>query len=44
VSGPAQPPQWVQHLRDHNDLVEGQPAHFEAVVAPIDDANLTVTW
>lgn len=33
-------PQFCKQLNSCNDLIEGQPAHFEATLQPVNDANL----
>lgn len=38
------PPRFTQQLNSQNELIEGQPAHFEAQVEPITDPNLRVQW
>ncbi|KAK0408252.1 hypothetical protein QR680_003855 [Steinernema hermaphroditum] len=38
------PPKFTQQLNSVTDLVEGQPAHFEAMYQPINDPNLKVQW
>jgi hypothetical protein len=38
------PPRFVQQLNSVPELVEGQPAHFEASVTPVADPRLRVQW
>lgn len=37
-------PRFVTEIQDISKLVEGQSAHFEARVVPVNDPNLTVEW
>ncbi|CAH0765342.1 unnamed protein product [Bemisia tabaci] len=39
-----EPPKFTSHIMDIAQLKEGQSAHFEARLTPIDDPNLTVEW
>ncbi|CAD6198030.1 unnamed protein product [Caenorhabditis auriculariae] len=41
---PKGPPRFLQALTAPSELVETQPAHFEATIEPVDDPNLTVQW
>ncbi|ULT87824.1 hypothetical protein L3Y34_007185 [Caenorhabditis briggsae] len=41
---PKGPPRFIQQLSSPGDLVETQPAHFEATVEPVDDPTLTISW
>ena len=44
-AGPtAEPPKFITHINNIDRLVEGQSAHFEARLRPINDPNLTVEW
>ncbi|CAD5224123.1 unnamed protein product [Bursaphelenchus okinawaensis] len=38
------PPHFVTQIQSVTDLIEGQPAHFEAQVQPINDPNLRIQW
>jgi hypothetical protein len=38
-----EPPKFITHISDITQLVEGQSAHFEARLTPINDPNLTVS-
>lgn len=38
------PPRFVTQLNSIDDLVEGQPAHFEATVEPTKDNTLRIEW
>ncbi|VDK48698.1 unnamed protein product [Gongylonema pulchrum] len=38
------PPHFVQQLNSNDDLIEGQPAHFEAKYEPIKDPKVAVLW
>lgn len=38
------PPQFIQQLSIFGNLIEGQPAHFEAQIQPISDPNLIIKW
>ena len=38
------PPRFTQQLNSQTDLIEGQPAHFEAQVEPIADPTLRIEW
>lgn len=40
----AEAPKFVTHLTDITRLVEGQSAHFEARLTPVNDPLLTVEW
>ncbi|CAJ0586229.1 unnamed protein product, partial [Mesorhabditis spiculigera] len=37
-------PRWVRQLNSNNNVIEGQPAHFEAQFAPFADPNTVVEW
>jgi hypothetical protein len=37
-----EPPKFITHISDVTQLVEGQSAHFEARLTPVNDPNLTV--
>ncbi|GLH07319.1 LOW QUALITY PROTEIN: Titin [Gryllus bimaculatus] len=39
-----EPPVFTTHISDVTQLVEGQSAHFEARLTPVNDPNLTVEW
>jgi len=41
---PSEQPQFVQPLNSCLDLLEGQPAHFEAHVRPTNDPHLKIIW
>ncbi|CAB3397921.1 unnamed protein product [Caenorhabditis bovis] len=41
---PKGPPRFIQPISCVGQLVENQPAHFEATIEPVDDPTLTVTW
>ncbi|KJH46031.1 immunoglobulin I-set domain protein [Dictyocaulus viviparus] len=43
-SVPKPPPRFISPVTSPKQLIEGQPAHFEATIEPIDDPNLQVTW
>ncbi|PAV62890.1 hypothetical protein WR25_23783 isoform D [Diploscapter pachys] len=38
------PPKWATQLQSISDVVEGQPAYFEAQFLPFSDPNTTVQW
>nr|CAD2187171.1 unnamed protein product [Meloidogyne enterolobii] len=38
------PPRFTQQLNNQTDLVEGQPAYFEAQVVPITDPRMKIQW
>jgi hypothetical protein len=38
------PPKFKVPLKPLNNLVEGQPAHFETYLVPIGDPDLQVEW
>lgn len=38
------PPHFIQPLNSNENLIEGQPAHFEAQYKPINDPKLAVLW
>lgn len=40
----AEAPRFINHLVDITKLVEGQSAHFEARLTPVNDPLLTVEW
>ncbi|OZC07058.1 hypothetical protein X798_05950 [Onchocerca flexuosa] len=37
-------PRFLTHIQSPGDLYEGQPAHFEATIEPIDDPDLIIQW
>lgn len=37
-----EPPKFITHISNITQLVEGQSAHFEARLTPVNDPNLTV--
>ncbi|WKY10685.1 hypothetical protein Q1695_002781 [Nippostrongylus brasiliensis] len=37
-------PKFTKTIVSPGELVEGQPAHFEATVEPVDDPNLQICW
>jgi len=39
-----EPPKFITHISNITQLVEGQSAHFEARLTPVNDPNLTVEW
>ena len=39
-----EPPRFVRQLNSIEDLIEGQPAHFEALFEPITDPAMEITW
>ncbi|KAK6058392.1 hypothetical protein COOONC_04040 [Cooperia oncophora] len=41
---PKPAPKFIKPITSPGDLIEGQPAHFEATVEPVDDANMQITW
>lgn len=41
---PKMPPKFLTELQSIGDLHEGQPAHFEATIEPIDDPDLKMQW
>ncbi|TKR69858.1 hypothetical protein L596_021954 [Steinernema carpocapsae] len=41
---PKVPPKFTSPISQVGELVEGQPAHFEATIEPIDDADLRIQW
>uniref|UniRef100_F1KPJ7 Titin n=1 Tax=Ascaris suum TaxID=6253 RepID=F1KPJ7_ASCSU len=41
---PKMPPKFITSIQNISDLYEGQPAHFEATVEPIDDPDLKIHW
>uniref|UniRef100_A0A0N5C356 Ig-like domain-containing protein n=1 Tax=Strongyloides papillosus TaxID=174720 RepID=A0A0N5C356_STREA len=41
---PKVPPKFTSPLKVISDLVEGQPAHFETTVEPVDDPQLVIEW
>uniref|UniRef100_A0A7I4YU80 Ig-like domain-containing protein n=1 Tax=Haemonchus contortus TaxID=6289 RepID=A0A7I4YU80_HAECO len=41
---PKPAPKFVKSITSPGELVEGQPAHFEATIEPADDANMEITW
>ncbi|KAK3888336.1 hypothetical protein Pcinc_007597 [Petrolisthes cinctipes] len=38
------PPRFVTELKDIDDLVEGQPAHFDCRVEPVGDSTMRIEW
>ncbi|KAA0201394.1 hypothetical protein HAZT_HAZT001733 [Hyalella azteca] len=40
----AEPPKFITHISNIEQLVEGQSAHFEARLKPVGDPNLNVEW
>ncbi|CAH2104070.1 unnamed protein product [Euphydryas editha] len=40
----AEPPKFITQIQDVTKLVEGQSAHFEARLVPVDDPDLKVEW
>lgn len=40
----SQPPKFLTQIADITKLVEGQSAHFEARLIPVDDPDLVVEW
>lgn len=40
----AEPPRFLTQIQDVTKLVEGQSAHFEARLVPVDDPDLKVEW
>ncbi|KAF8383875.1 ketn-1 [Pristionchus pacificus] len=43
-AAPKPAPKFISPLAAPPELFEGQPAHFETTVEPIDDPNMTITW
>ncbi|VDK66159.1 unnamed protein product, partial [Onchocerca ochengi] len=41
---PKTSPRFLTHIQNPGDLYEGQPAHFEATIEPIDDPDLIIQW
>ncbi|PIO69613.1 immunoglobulin I-set domain protein, partial [Teladorsagia circumcincta] len=41
---PKAAPKFIKPIQSPGELIEGQPAHFEATVEPVDDPNLQITW
>uniref|UniRef100_A0A915PRJ2 Ig-like domain-containing protein n=1 Tax=Setaria digitata TaxID=48799 RepID=A0A915PRJ2_9BILA len=41
---PKMSPRFLTQIQSLGDLHEGQPAHFEATIEPIDDPDLTIQW
>ncbi|XP_033606475.1 titin isoform X1 [Cryptotermes secundus] len=39
-----EPPKFITQISNVTQLVEGQSAHFEARLTPVNDPNLTVEW
>ncbi|VDN06754.1 unnamed protein product [Thelazia callipaeda] len=39
-----EPPHFTRHLNSIENLIEGQPAHFEANYSPINDPQLVISW
>ncbi|CAG9532190.1 unnamed protein product [Cercopithifilaria johnstoni] len=37
-------PRFLTHIQSPGDLYEGQSAHFEATIEPIDDPDLRIQW
>lgn len=44
VTPSAEPPKFITQIQDVTKLVEGQSAHFEARLVPVDDPDLKVEW
>ncbi|CAG0878668.1 unnamed protein product [Darwinula stevensoni] len=44
VTEAMEPPKFVTHLSDITRLIEGQSAHFEGRLTPVNDPNLVVEW
>ncbi|EYC08130.1 hypothetical protein Y032_0067g131 [Ancylostoma ceylanicum] len=42
--GPKPAPRFVVPISSPGELVEGQPAHFEATIEPIDDPDMKIIW
>ncbi|ETN87097.1 hypothetical protein NECAME_01255 [Necator americanus] len=42
--GPKPPPRFIVPIASPGELVEGQPAHFEATIEPIDDPGMKIIW
>lgn len=42
--GPNEPPKFVNHITNLDLLIEGQSAHFEASLTPVNDPELKVEW
>lgn len=42
--GPKPAPRFVVQISSPGELVEGQPAHFEATIEPIDDPDMKIIW
>lgn len=40
----AEPPKFTQHIKDVTQISEGQSAHFEARLTPVNDPDLVVEW
>lgn len=38
------PPHFVRQLNSIEDLIEGQPAHFETQYEPINDPHVVILW
>lgn len=38
------PPHFTSQLSSVTDLIEGQPAHFEATFEPINDPRMAIVW
>lgn len=38
------PPKFKSQIKPQNNLVEGQPAHFECYLVPIGDPDMEVEW
>lgn len=38
------PPHFIRQLNSNENLIEGQPAHFEAQYEPINDSQLAILW
>ncbi|CAJ0920993.1 unnamed protein product, partial [Mesorhabditis belari] len=41
---PKSAPKFITQITSPGELVEGQPAHFEATVEPIDDPTMRIDW
>ncbi|VDO67652.1 unnamed protein product [Heligmosomoides polygyrus] len=41
---PKAAPKFIKTITSPGELIEGQPAHFEATIEPVDDPNLEIIW
>ncbi|CAI4222564.1 unnamed protein product [Auanema sp. JU1783] len=41
---PKGPPRFIQPIVSPGNLFEGQPAHFEATIEPVDDNTMEIQW